>query len=88
MLDLASGRYPIFLANLPHNIPAKFVDQQCGCTVAGIQIGFMETATGNRPVGSLARILQLKGARFGRANTCVGGGQAIATIIEREEYDC
>ena len=30
------GRYPIFLANLPHTIPAKFVDQQCGSTMAGI----------------------------------------------------
>jgi len=40
------GRYPIFLANLPHTIPAKFVDQQCGSTMAGIQIGFMEITTG------------------------------------------
>jgi acetyl-CoA C-acetyltransferase len=40
------GRYPIFLANLPETIPAKFVDQQCGSSMAGIQIGFMEIATG------------------------------------------
>jgi acetyl-CoA C-acetyltransferase len=40
------GRYPIFLANLPHRIPAKFVDQQCGSAMAGIHIGFMEIATG------------------------------------------
>ncbi len=35
------GRTPIFLANLPHTIPAKFVDQQCGSSMAGIHIGFM-----------------------------------------------
>jgi len=40
------GRSPIFLANLPQTIAAKFVDQQCGSAMAGIQIGFMEIATG------------------------------------------
>ena len=38
------GRFPIFLANLPETIPAKFVDQQCGSAMAGIHIGFMEIA--------------------------------------------
>jgi acetyl-CoA C-acetyltransferase len=38
------GRNPIFLANLPETISAKFVDQQCGSAMAGIQIGFMEIA--------------------------------------------
>jgi acetyl-CoA C-acetyltransferase len=36
------GRNPIFLANLPNTIAAKFVDQQCGSAMAGIHIGFME----------------------------------------------
>jgi acetyl-CoA acyltransferase len=38
------GRMPIFLANLPETIPAKFIDQQCGSSMAGIQVGFMEIA--------------------------------------------
>lgn len=38
------GRFPIFLANLPESIPAKFVDQQCGSAMACIHIGFMEIA--------------------------------------------
>jgi acetyl-CoA acyltransferase len=38
------GRLPIFLANLPEKIPAKFVDQQCGYAMAGIHIGFLEIA--------------------------------------------
>ena len=38
------GRNPIFLANLPETIPAKFVDQQCGSAMAGIHVGFMEIA--------------------------------------------
>src|SRR4030043_679667 len=40
------GRTPIWLANLPETIAAKFVDQQCGSSMAGIHIGFMEIATG------------------------------------------
>jgi len=40
------GRLPIFLANLPEKIPAKFVDQQCGSAMAGIHIAFMEIAMG------------------------------------------
>jgi len=40
------GRFPIFLANLPETIPAKFVDQQCGSAMAGIHIGFLEIGAG------------------------------------------
>jgi len=40
------GRFPIFLANLPETIPAKFVDQQCGSSMGGIHIGFLEIAAG------------------------------------------
>jgi len=44
------GRFPIFVANFPETIPAKFVDQQCGSSMAAIQIGFMEIATGNADI--------------------------------------
>jgi len=40
-------------------------------------------ATGIRLVGTLARILKDKNARYGCANACVGGGSGIATIIEK-----
>jgi acetyl-CoA acyltransferase len=52
----------------------------------GLAIGHPLGATGNRLVGTLARILNLKGGRWGCANACVGGGQGVATIIEREDY--
>lgn len=52
----------------------------------GSAIGHPLGATGNRLVGTLARILELKQARFGLANACCGGGQGVATIIEREDY--
>lgn len=50
----------------------------------GTAIGHPLGATGVRLVGTLARILKVKGARYGLANMCVGGGQGVATIIERE----
>ncbi len=50
----------------------------------GTAIGHPLGATGVRLVGTLARILNVKGARYGLANACVGGGQGVATIIERE----
>ena len=50
----------------------------------GLAIGHPLGATGVRLVGTLARILKAKGGRYGVANACVGGGQGVATIIERE----
>lgn len=44
------GRFPIFLANLPETMPAKFVDQQCGSSMAAIHMGFMEIATDNADI--------------------------------------
>jgi len=52
----------------------------------GLAIGHPLGATGNRLVGTLARILAAKGGRWGCANACVGGGQGVATIVERESY--
>jgi len=49
----------------------------------GVAIGHALGATGIRLVGTLARILDKKGGRYGCANACVGGGQGVATIIER-----
>ena len=53
----------------------------------GTAIGHALGATGIRLVGTLSRILNAKGGRYGCANACVGGGQGVATIIEREAYD-
>lgn len=50
----------------------------------GLAIGHALGATGSRLIGTLARILALKGGRYGCANACVGGGQGVATIIEYE----
>jgi acetyl-CoA C-acetyltransferase len=50
----------------------------------GTAIGHALGATGTRLVGTLARILKVRNGRYGLANACVGGGQGVATVIERE----
>jgi acetyl-CoA C-acetyltransferase len=53
----------------------------------GTAIGHPLGASGCRLVGTLARILDVRQARYGCANACCGGGQGVATVIEREDYD-
>lgn len=48
-----------------------------------IAIGHPLGATGTRLVGTLARILNWNDGQIGLANACIGGGQGIATIIEK-----
>jgi len=50
-----------------------------------IAIGHPLGATGARLVGTVSRILETEGGRHGLATACVGGGQGVATIIEKEE---
>ena len=49
-----------------------------------VALGHPLGTTGVRLVGTLARILEAKGGRYGCANACIGGGQGVATVIERE----
>ncbi|KPV63392.1 MAG: acetyl-CoA acetyltransferase [Candidatus Bathyarchaeota archaeon BA2] len=58
------------------------VNTRGGATAIGHPLG----ATGARLVGTLARILNIEKARYGLATACIGGGQGVATVIEREEY--
>ncbi|MFX1239076.1 MAG: acetyl-CoA C-acyltransferase [Promethearchaeota archaeon] len=59
-------------------IPEEKVNIKGGSTAIGHPLG----STMIRLTGTLARILKEKGAKYGVANACVGGGQGVATIIE------
>ena len=48
-----------------------------------IALGHPLGATGARIVGKAASLLSRVGARFALATQCIGGGQGIATILER-----
>jgi len=50
-----------------------------------VAIGHPLGATGARLVGTLSRILEAEGGRYGLATACIGGGQGVATIIEKEK---
>ena len=40
------GRLPCFIAEIPAEVPALFVDRQCGSAGSGLHIGIMEIMTG------------------------------------------
>ncbi|OUJ12577.1 thiolase family protein [Acetobacter sp. DsW_063] len=48
-----------------------------------IALGHPLGATGARIVGKAAQLLQRENARYALATQCIGGGQGIATIMER-----
>ncbi len=48
-----------------------------------IALGHPLGATGARIVGKAASLLKREGARYALATQCIGGGQGIATILER-----
>jgi len=41
------GRLPLFLAGFPYNVPAFFIDRQCGSAGSGMHVGIMELMTGH-----------------------------------------
>jgi len=62
-------------------IDPEKVNVKGGATAIGHPLG----ATGARLVGTLARILNVEGGKYGLATACVGGGQGASTILERED---
>jgi acetyl-CoA C-acetyltransferase len=50
---------------------------------SGISLGHPVGATGVRMLGTLARELDRRDARYGLETMCIGGGQGLAAIFER-----
>ncbi|UGQ11614.1 acetyl-CoA C-acetyltransferase [Yinghuangia sp. ASG 101] len=50
---------------------------------SGISLGHPVGATGVRMLGSLARELHRREARYGLETMCIGGGQGLAAVFER-----
>ena len=48
-----------------------------------IALGHPLGATGARITGKLAALLKRENKKYGLATQCIGGGQGIATILER-----
>ena len=78
------GRVPVFLANFPETLPAKFVDQQCGSAMAATHIAFMEIATGNADIVLTGGMEHMTRVPMGG-----GGGDAVKfnmSLIQDEQY--
>jgi acetyl-CoA acyltransferase len=60
-------------------IPFEKVNIDGGAIALGHPLG----ATGARITGKAAQLLQREGKRYALATQCIGGGQGIATILER-----
>ncbi|WP_174801111.1 thiolase family protein [Martelella limonii] len=60
-------------------LPADRVNIDGGAIALGHPLG----ATGARIVGKAASLLQREGGKYALATQCIGGGQGIATILER-----
>ncbi|MHA1728243.1 MAG: acetyl-CoA C-acyltransferase [Promethearchaeota archaeon] len=60
-------------------VPEEKVNVKGGAIALGHPLG----VTGARLIGTLARILDLEGGKLGLATACVGGGQGVATVIEK-----
>lgn len=58
-------------------------DQTLNIDGGAIALGHPLGATGARIVGKAAQLLEREGARYALATQCIGGGQGIATILER-----
>ena len=57
----------------------KIVNIDGGAIALGHPLG----ATGARIVGKLASLMQRENVKYGLATQCIGGGQGIATILEK-----
>ena len=63
------------------NIPGEKLNVHGGAIALGHPIG----ASGARILVTLLHAMQLRGARRGLAALCLGGGNAVAMIVERTE---
>ena len=60
-----------------------FRDETLNIDGGAIALGHPMGATGARITGKTASLMQREGARYGLATQCIGGGQGIATVLER-----
>jgi len=60
-----------------------YIIDRCNIWGSGIGLGHPLGMTGARIIGTLAHILKAKGATYGVASLCIGGGMGAATLIKR-----
>ena len=81
------GRLPVFLANFPETVPAKFVDQQCGSSMAAIHIGYMEIATGNAETVMASGFEHMTRVPMGASPEALSPNMALASDPKYRHWD-
>ncbi len=61
----------------------KFVKEKVNVHGGAIALGHPIGASGARILVTLIHAMEQRGAKFGLATLCIGGGQGVATIIEK-----
>ncbi len=80
------GRFPIFLANFPKTVAAKFVDQQCGSSMAAIHVGFLEVGTGNADIVMVGGMEHMTRIPMGQSTTEGGLIAPNLALFSAPEY--
>jgi len=81
------GRLPVFLSDFPDTVAAKYVDQQCGSSMAAIHIGAMETTLGYADIVMASGIEHMTRIPMGQAWRKEGHVKLNMRLFEEEKYD-
>lgn len=80
------GRTPVFLANLSAKTSAKFIDQQCGSSMAALHTGFLEIASGFADVVLVAGMEHMTRVPIGPALYESGWADVHPSLFYTPEY--
>jgi acetyl-CoA acyltransferase len=80
------GRLPVFLSDFPHTVAAKYVDQQCGSSMAAVHIGAMEIMLGYADIVVAAGMEHMTRVPMGQAFRKEGHVKVNSKLLEEERY--
>jgi acetyl-CoA C-acetyltransferase len=80
------GRTPVFLANLSEKVPAKFVDMQCGSSMAALHTGYLEIAAGYADFVLVSGMEQMTRVPMGPKLFKEGSISMNPRLFEDEDY--
>jgi len=80
------GRLPVFLSNLPDTVAAKYVDQQCGSSMAAVHIGAMEIMLGYADIVVAAGMEHMTRVPMGQASRKERHVQLNMRLFEDQGY--
>jgi acetyl-CoA C-acetyltransferase len=66
-----------------HDLDETVIMERCNVNGGAIALGHPVGASGNRITVTLLHEMIRRGARYGLASLCIGGGMGTALVIER-----